>query len=180
MSLLTHPALPSERLPLIHGSAAKYEEMESNVPRLSRVFEYLSSQGVHQDAFLKEAAVFAMEVHMVAALDWRMTVITPQHYLGLYRRAGVLFSNDCIWNVAKREREAVVLAAASLSLSLTGARGGAAAAANSVERLGRDMALYMDECCELCVYGEWCCVCVVVLCCMLAVPAEAHPSSPPS
>jgi hypothetical protein len=40
--------------------------------------------------------VHHLEVEIVQAMDWRMTVITPSHYLGLYTRQGVLFSNDVV------------------------------------------------------------------------------------
>jgi len=74
--------------------AAKYEEREEGcVPSAERLLAYLRAQG-QANEFSLPHCVHQMEVSILTILNWSLTVVTPQHLLGLYLRRGLVFASD--------------------------------------------------------------------------------------
>ena len=74
--------------------AAKYEEKEEGcVPSAERLLAYLHAQG-QANEYSQPQFVHQMEVSILTILGWSLTVVTPQHLLGLYHRRGLVFASD--------------------------------------------------------------------------------------
>ena len=74
--------------------AAKYEEKEEGcVPSAERLLAYLRAQG-QANEFSLPHFVHQMEVSILTILGWSLTVVTPQHLLGIYHRRGLVFTSD--------------------------------------------------------------------------------------
>jgi len=67
--------------------AAKYEEKEISVPSLRRLREYVEKRLGENPARQCEANVINnMEVLILNTLGWKITIVTPLHYLGIFER----------------------------------------------------------------------------------------------
>ncbi len=67
--------------------AAKYEEKEEDVPSLRTLQEYVERlQGAAAARLYDARTVHNMEVLLLTALQWSVTVVTPLHYLGILER----------------------------------------------------------------------------------------------
>jgi hypothetical protein len=67
--------------------AAKYEEKEESVPSMRRLCEYVEKrQGARAAQMCSADIVHNMEVLLLSTLGWKVTIVTPLHYLGLFER----------------------------------------------------------------------------------------------
>jgi hypothetical protein len=67
--------------------ASKFEEAEDFVPSVSELNEYTKLDYTPE-------MIQQMEVEVLNRLDWRLTAITPLHFLGYYLGKGCLFCSD--------------------------------------------------------------------------------------
>jgi hypothetical protein len=67
--------------------AAKYEEAEENVPRLSHLIHASGTR-------VRPQQVHHMEVLVLSKLNWKLTANVPRHFLDLWSKRGVVFSTD--------------------------------------------------------------------------------------
>jgi hypothetical protein len=67
--------------------AAKIEELDENVPRLPRLARF----STHSAFSLRK-----MELELLTTLSWKLTVITPMHFIEHFLSLGVVFETDSV------------------------------------------------------------------------------------
>jgi hypothetical protein len=67
--------------------AAKQEEAERNMPMVSEL-------AAAAELMLSTNAVTQGELRLAQALDWKLSRVTPMHFLGYYLHGGVTFEGD--------------------------------------------------------------------------------------
>lgn len=73
--------------------AAKYEEAEENVPTVAVLAEYTNHA-------YRPVMIHRMEIMVLTRLGWKLTVVTPLHFLGLYLSKGIIFTSDTMQGVS--------------------------------------------------------------------------------
>lgn len=76
--------------------------------------EHISQAEFNEKVDWMARKLHPLELEIAQALEWRMSIQTPLHYVGLFSRTGVLFSNDMVLyrpllDLAKESREQVFL-----------------------------------------------------------------------
>lgn len=89
--LLGQTDVPKGRLQLVAMAcilvAAKHEEAEENIPTMGELNECSNNSFTIQE--LKD-----MEISVLRALNWQLTIVSPIHFLHLYLARGIVFESD--------------------------------------------------------------------------------------
>ena len=80
--------------------AAKYIELDDNVPRISELKEVIENKSYSRTIFVK------CEKYLLRILDWDLMVITPLHFASCILNYSVLFGDDNIKIIDNNGKEA--------------------------------------------------------------------------